>query len=209
MIPGRHGFNNPLCLQVKSCFTVMWVRDPVARFVSTWLFHCSDNGKNLTKLLHVCPDLNEEISRIRNTADPMRNATATFTDMHELQGISFYTYGSKGLESLLRYKGLGTTKGRSPKHSRIFVGRDVMMYDDLAALHQRLVGVGLVRSGASVKVYQTQHMPRIGKRLTRASILFLRDIFSQDLACIKLFVANGLLPIAYFTNITSESTYLY
>ena len=208
---------------LNACFnlglTIIWVRDPVSRLISTWNFYdCAGLKKKTTcssmllctikeaaitrqpnniivgKTVNGSVDLDSTIIEIAETNNTEVEHLFYRRIPHATASISFYVPDCSNLINSTR--------------TDWFIGRNEALYDDWDVLLREKMG--LVMRHFHKPGHKHRTLTTAGKRLSLRAILRIRSYFTKDYQCIHQLTEQGLLTPAYLADILSISKdYVY
>ena len=200
---------------------VTWIRDPVSRFISIWSSQALKSN-NLIEMgsmgNYTATDL-EFLIRNMQKAGPQRfweeiiqaakGTPSTFLNAKLMRfknqwagDISFYFGDNNQGIPARELKWEDRSKScKATLHSLplVFVGRSEYMVNDWKAL------LKLLPPGAEhTDLPHTHKSSRVGKKLSKGSIEFIRSLYSADYECIAEMVEMGLVERSYLQYILSN-----
>lgn len=198
---------------MAACFdlglTVLWVRDPVSRIVSTWNFHNASTLPATQRAVQALGlsthpnvsidgkgmdiDLDAYLRAVQATGQPA-SAQLLFEHIpHATLDISFY------LQNCSEATRSGT------KHW--FIGRNEFLDSDwLSLLRDKL---GLTMTDFHEAGHNHHAIQAAGKQLSPAAVRFVRDFYTRDYQCISELTQKKLLPPRYLEDIIAREVYRY
>ena len=186
---------------------LLWVRDPVSRFLSTWHASTSKNDERRNTVRRSASalgldtaetgvlDLNQILVEARRRDGGRMPGEATFAFVRTMQ------HGASGLATYLP----NCSRGFIERLPLAFVGQTERMLDDWRAL----VGGVLPECGNNRSVLgQSHHFEQTSARraLSADNVAWLRAFYGDDLRCMGQLAAAGKLAPAAVAAATSPAT---
>lgn len=164
---------------------ILFVRDPVSRFISSYHY-----GASRKRPFGGMTDVNELINTMRINK----------TDREQMFKENLH-FGY----SLSRY----ISPENICKLDFYFVGTTENIRSDFKSLVEKILGQSGDRRSPSLPHFNNTRRRRQGKLLTKENIAFLRELYSRDYQCLLSLHSRGYLSKEYIDKVFHNEKYVY